>query len=487
MRRRARTAVITTVITTVIAAMARAIPAAVVTVTFAVVGGGRHLAATVVRSIAGAVRLIVSLIVSLIIVAAGCRAPDPAPLHKKPTDAGPAPSGGDRYDLRAIDLPGWTALKNFAIAGSDGAFLIAGGEDGETARPRATLYQYRANETTLTAVDVTPQLDLTRRPLLPAAAAAPASGIGRGSPAALSFALLGGADFVEVTRGRGERSARFTTIDGGGGVGLSRDLTLDGLEPRSQGCVVGLPGGEYFFFGGENFGVAIDGGAMISPAGVVTPLPTAQSPGGRFAHACVYHPGDGLVYIFGGFDRTGLALDVHVFDRASWRWAAVGALGASRSGFYNYGVLGHGLLVIGQAFGQVFGEPSLAFYRVTGDGLRALPLSSDSTGITARVLPYGTGEGSGPRAVGVFSGDCAVVPVVADGGMPRLKEYCVGLDAVQGSAALDHVGLDGQATVGVYAVPGEASVIYVGGKSFFDDPLVTGRGVVVTRRPGGRP
>ncbi len=122
------------------------------------------------------------------------------------------------------------------------------------------------------------------------------------------------------------------------------------------------------------------------------------------------------------------------------------------------------------------------FYVVTGDGPTARPLSPRSEGITARGLPYATGEGSGPRAVGVFPGDCVVVPIVADGGMPRLKEYCVGPDAVYGTAALDDVGLDGLATVGVYAVPGDLFTIYVGGKSFYDDPLVSGRGVVITRR-----
>jgi hypothetical protein len=287
---------------------------------------------------------------------------------------------------------------------------------------------------------------------------------------------MGGANFVEITKEKGVRSDLWTSLSADGSLLSSRSLSSEGLAPRSMSCVAGLPGGDYFTFGGENMGSALSSGAIITSGDVIIPLPGAEAPEARFGHACAYNPSDGLVYVLGGYTDLGVATSVYAFDRSAWRWTFVGSLPAVKSGFFYYALLGRGLVTVGESLVS----SALEAHLVASSRVTPLVLKGPAVRDPSRALPYWAGEASGPRPTGSFVGDCLVLPVTGGGGLPRLREYCLRHgDTLEETTELDGIAADIPA--GVFAIPGSGYSIYVGAKSVYSDPLTSGQGLILIK------
>jgi hypothetical protein len=414
------------------------------------------------------------LILSMLV--AGCAPPDP---RRQETSIPATPvntSVSSKYDVWTFTLPHWTPKKNFGLHGERGQFFVYGGETGLTGTDEATIYRYDENAAVFSARLITEDPYVSGRTLLPAVAwYDPVDALG------MSWAVFGGASFVQVTKSQGVRSDVFSYYASGQeGVPSTyhRSLFAQDFAPRSGACMVSYPGGDFFVFGGENLGNALSSGAIISKSADVTKLADIEaSTSGRYGHACVYMPAGGDVYVFGGRGVGGPDTSVWRFNRSLWRWQLMGHLQASRAGFYYYAALPGGVVILGE---------SLSGQGLTASFLRPTSLATlqvlgragvDAGGVS---LPYSAGEVSGPRMIGVFD-RCMLLPVMDAGGMVRLQELC--LEGDQTIARTD--GADGLGVglpVGVFGIPGSSSVIYVGTKSYYQDPLMGPRGLVVRRR-----
>ena len=399
----------------------------------------------------------------------GCRAPDPELLQAKTTTV-PVVLTDKTYSVSEFAL-NWTMKKNFGFAGSAGVFMVAGGENGLSPANETSIFKYDPVGTSFAKTIVAQSYGALGRSFFPTVASSFTQS------ATQTFALFGGAGFVEVTKAKGLRSDLLSVVDSLGGGLFLGGLEASGISARSGSCMVGLPGGGYFIFGGENLGTAVDGGVIFQDSKEILLLPASEAPPARWAHGCVYNPNDGLVYIFGGLTNSGAATSVFTFNRQTWRWGAVGDINPAKFGFYYYAQLGARLVVVSEGLSNHQLEASM----ISATGITHPPLIFSEGVFRSSSLPYGAGELAPPRQAGSFKGGCIVVPVTGSGGMPKLQEFCLQNDSLEATSALESLANQG-VQVGVFTVLSNDFAIYVGSKSFYGDPLTGGRGVVLQKR-----
>lgn len=416
--------------------------------------------------------IIIILLISsrlVVFVLAGCTAPNPAPYPTYKTITTTVVDN-DVYVARSFDLKDWTPKKNFGFTGSAGTFLVAGGENGSVASASSTIYKYDPIRSIFDANSVPEQLSTVGRSYLTAVGSVFVSGD-------IVFAVFGGINFTPVTKEKGVRSSLLSVFSSSGEGTLINNQEDNGLSPRGGSCVAGITGGDFFIYGGENMGTAVDGGIILLSSKIVRSLPVDEAPPARFAHSCVYNQADGLVYVFGGSEDSSTATSVYTFSRQNWRWNKIGNLSPSKAGLYYYGFINSKIIVIGENLGS----RSLGASIMTSTHILPAVITLADGAFRATSLPSGAGETPSPRLVGSFAGDCLVVPVSGEGGMPKLQEMCLNGTVLTATTSLDSLESQG-VSAGVYSITNQDYSIYVGSKSFFGDPLVGGRGVVLKKR-----
>jgi hypothetical protein len=403
-----------------------------------------------------------------------CAPPDPVGSDPKVDSATPVAGDNLQYEVEAFKISGFFRRKNFAFTGAGHTFLVGGGENSNESVVDSRLITYVEENSSFQNASISvPSISQGLFSLLPSAAVSVTSGV------PTSFAMFGGATFVEVTKSVGVRTDQFTKISIDGSSVAGQPLSQNGLSPRSSACMTGLPGNEFFIYGGEIFGNPLDSGAIIKSTGDVLPLPVAESPGGLYQAGCVYNPIDGLVYVIAGQASRGQSEAVYTFDRLGWRWTNIGTLPVSRAGFYEYAILNGKIVVLGEdSSGR-----RLTATQVQSDRVTALSIMTEtSSSYIPIALPYWAGEASGPRVMGSFKGGCGVFSVTGAGGLPKLAEYCLSLS---GQLILKSTFDSFDFSVnpaGVFAVPGTDFSIYFGTKSIYSDPLVSGAGLIIRKK-----